>query len=428
MKKFLLTVLLVPALCFGQKQMPDAEQKELSHALSETGNSPVDFIRALEKHLAKYPDSVQKPDLELALAQASVEAKDNNRILKYGERVLARDPDNAQMLDRVPRVLLNSDDKESAARALKYSKHLEEILIGLEKKGLPEGRAKVQMAEELDRSIGRTLVFQARATGNLGNMDEAIALARKSFDRYPTAESAREVGRWLMKTGKNLEAVAAYADAFTIPDHTVTDMERARDRARMAELYIKEKKSEAGLGDLILASYDRMAALSATRQAQVLLKDPNANQTNVMDFTLTGVDGKKLALSSLKGKVVVFDFWATWCGPCRGQYPLYEQVKKRFASNKDVVFLGINTDEDHSNVKPFLEEVKWSKDVYFEDGLQALLKVSSIPATIIVDKEGRIVSRMNGYLPDRFVDMLSDRINDALGVKPAPQSSAALQR
>ena len=426
--KFFLTALLLPALCFGQKQTSEAEQKELSRALGETGNSPVDFIRALEKHLAKYPDSPQKADLEIALAQASVEAKDNDRILKYGERVLARDPDNAQMLDRVPRILLNSEDKESAERALKYSKHLEDILLRIEKQGLPDGRAKAQMAEDLDRSIGRTLVFQARATGNLGKVDEAIALARKSFDRYPTAESAREIGRWLMKTGKNMEAVERYADAFTLPDRSVTDLERARDRARMSELYIKEKKSEAGLGDLILAAYDRMAALSASRQAQMLLRDPNANQTNVMDFTLTGIDGKKLALSSLKGKVVVLDFWATWCGPCRGQYPLYQQVKKRFATNPDVVFLGINTDEDRGNVKPFLEEVKWSKDVYFEDGLQVLLKISSIPATVVINKEGQIVSRMNGYVPERFVDMLSDRINDALGVKPAPQSSAALQR
>jgi thiol-disulfide isomerase/thioredoxin len=126
--------------------------------------------------------------------------------------------------------------------------------------------------------------------------------------------------------------------------------------------------------------------------------------------------------------VVVLDFWATWCGPCRGQYPLYQQVKQRFAKHDDVVFLGINTDDDHSLVKPFLEEVKWSKDVYFEDGLQTLLKVSSIPATIVINKEGQIVSRMNGYLPDRFVDMLSERIYDALGVKPAPQSSASLTK
>jgi thiol-disulfide isomerase/thioredoxin len=430
MKKFFAIALLLPALSIGQQKssLPETEQKDLSKALSESGNSPIDFIRSLEKHLEKYPNSSQRPDFELAIAQASVEAKDPDRTIKYGERVLARDPENAQMLDRVSRALLYSDDKDKAERALKYSKKLEGILLNIEKQGLPAGRNQAQLADDLDRSIGRTLVFQARATGNLGKIDEAIALAKKSFERYPTAESAREVGRWLMKSGKNLEAVEYYADAFTIQDRAVTDVERARDRARMAELYVKEKKSEVGLGDLMLAAYDRMAALAANREAQALLRDPNLNRTNIMDFTLTSIDGKKLALTSLKGKVVVLDFWATWCGPCRTQYPLYQQVKQRFASNSDVVFLGINTDDDHSVVKPFLEDVKWSKDVYFEDGLQNLLKVNSIPATVVINKEGQIVSRMNGFLPDRFVEMLSERINDALGVKPAPQSSAALQK
>ena len=74
------------------------------------------------------------------------------------------------------------------------------------------------------------------------------------------------------------------------------------------------------------------------------------------------------------------DFWATWCGPCRVQHPLYEEVKSKFAGNDDVVFLAINTDEDLAACKPFLESNKWdTKNVYFEDGLSNLLQVGSIP-------------------------------------------------
>jgi len=108
------------------------------------------------------------------------------------------------------------------------------------------------------------------------------------------------------------------------------------------------------------------------------------------------------------------DFWATWCGPCRGQHPLYEQVKQRFRDRPDVVFLSINTDEDRSLVEPFLEDANWSKDVYFEDGLSAALRVSSIPTTIILGKQGQIFSRMNGYIPERFAAMLTERIQEAL--------------
>jgi thioredoxin-related protein len=65
-------------------------------------------------------------------------------------------------------------------------------------------------------------------------------------------------------------------------------------------------------------------------------------------------------------------------------------------------------------VEPFLRENKWEQKVYFDDGLARLLKISSIPTTIIVDRRGEVVSRMNGFLPQRFVDMLSERIQDAL--------------
>ena len=142
--------------------------------------------------------------------------------------------------------------------------------------------------------------------------------------------------------------------------------------------------------------------------------DPNAQLTDPMDFTLGALDGGKLSMAALKGKVVVFDFWATWCMPCRAQHPLYEEVKQRFRDNSAVVFLSIDTDEDRDAVKPFLAEVRWTGPVYFEDGLSRALKISTIPTTIVTDRRGRVFSRLNGFVPGRFVDTLSQRIRDAL--------------
>jgi thiol-disulfide isomerase/thioredoxin len=422
-----LALLLAAALCHGQKESKDlsaAEQKDLSQALSETGGSPVEFIRALERHLAKYPNSPQKDELEMAIAKAAIEAKDTRRTVLYGERSLSRNMDNPLLLERVSRALLNADDRQSSEHALKYSKKLEDLLLAMEKDGLAE-KNKGQMKDELDRGIARALAFEARATGNLGKYDDAVALATQSYARYPSAESAREMGRWLAKAGTNAEAITHYADAFTIADKNNSEADRIKDRAKLSELYRKEHNTEAGLGDLILEAWDRTAAITVKRTAAQHLRDPNADLTDLMDFTITGLDGNKLPLTSLRGKVVVMDFWATWCGPCRVQHPLYEKVKQRFAKRDDVVFLAIDTDEDQTLVKPFLEEQKWSKKVYFEDGLSALLRVQSIPATLIIDKEGRLFSRMNGFLPERFVDMLSERIDEALAANdpaapPAP--------
>ena len=197
-------------------------------------------------------------------------------------------------------------------------------------------------------------------------------------------------------------------------DPRVTEAERLRDRTRMGELYAKLKGSEKGLGEIILAAYDRTAALLAARRLRLKETDPNLHLTNPMEFTLSGLGGGKLELASLKGKTVVFDFWATWCGPCRAQYPLYEQVKVRFRDNAEVVFLSVNTDEDREAVGPFLKSQKWEVKVWFEDGLSRALQISSIPTTIVVDRRGQVVSRMNGYVPDRFVDMLSERIRETL--------------
>ena len=90
-------------------------------------------------------------------------------------------------------------------------------------------------------------------------------------------------------------------------------------------------------------------------------------------------------------------------------------MKQRFHGKDDVVFLSINTDEEREGVVPFLNENHWDpKQVYFEDGLSRILQIRSIPTTIIMDRHGEVISRMNGFVPSRFVQMLSDRIQDAL--------------
>ena len=142
--------------------------------------------------------------------------------------------------------------------------------------------------------------------------------------------------------------------------------------------------------------------------------DPNLLATSPLEFTMSKLEGGLLPMSSMKGKVVVLDFWATWCGPCRVQHPLYEVVKSRFKNNSDVVFLAVSTDEDRSLVKPYLERQKWSKEVLYDDGLGSFFRVNSIPTTIVLDRSGEVNSRMPGFVPDRFVEMLSERINSAL--------------
>jgi thiol-disulfide isomerase/thioredoxin len=403
-------LLLVALLAFAQSR----EQADLDRALSEAGSSPIEYLRAIEKHLEKYPDSPRKAELERAAARAAIEANDDRRIILYGERALARQPNDLQILEPVTRSLLASESKENAGRALKYALASEELIRQMQKNGGPSGSSFADWQNQTDRVLGRAMAAAARATGILGRGEEALAMAREAFDTWPCADAAREVARSYERLGKTEEAVHALADAFTIPDARASDAARARDRVHMGELYRQLKGSEAGLGELVLEAYDRNYALIHTRELRLRANDPNAQLTDPMEFTLNGLDGNKLSMASLKGKVVVFDFWATWCVPCRAQHPLYDKVKQRYVDNADVVFLSINTDEDREAVKPFLAQAHWPDQVYFEDGLARALRITSIPTTIVTDRHGQVFSRMNGYLPTRFVEMLSQRIQDAL--------------
>jgi thiol-disulfide isomerase/thioredoxin len=350
------------------------------------------------------------------LIKTVIDLNDDRRIIQFGESVLTREPDNLQVLEHVATAELHNGDPASAERALPHARHCEEIVQATYGKAQPGGgREEARRKEDFDRGLARARLLQARAHGLLEHHREAIQLAEASYTVFPSVEAAREAARWLSAAGQDQEALRYLADAFSIAALQSANPAGAQDRAQMAELQRKLTGSETGLGDVILKAYDETSGQLASRRAELKRYDPNGQTKDPIGFTVSGLDGEKLKLSSLLGKVVVLDFWATWCGPCRGQHPLYEEVKQKFKDSDDVVFLSIDTDEDHSLVKPFLESQKWTQKVYFDDGLQTLLQIASIPTTVIFGKKGDVISRMIGYLPDRFVDMLSDRIDEALG-------------
>ena len=389
------------------------EQADLEKALDEAGGNPVEYLRAIEKHLEKYPDSPRRPELERAAVRAAMEANDDASIILYGERVLARESGDPEILDRVCRALLAAGSPDEAARALAYARRYETILQDARSRPRP-GMSPAAWQNQLDRETGAALRYQARASGLLGRDGGALALAERSFARWPDAASARERARWLEHLGRPDDAIAALADAFTIPDPRASAADRERDRGHMGELYVTRHGSEAGLGDLVLAAYDRNVALLHARALRLRADDPNAGLTDPMQFALGGIDGSKLAMASLKGKVLVLDFWATWCAPCRAEHPLLELVEQRFRSNPAVVFLSLDADDNRALVKPFLAEAGWKERVWFEDGLARALEVTSFPTTIVIGRAGKVSSRLNGYVPERFVEMLAERITDVL--------------
>ncbi len=410
-----LLIVLVAVLSLPAQQPTDeAAERDLQRVLDEAGPGSPEFVRAAEKHLERFPDSPRRQELERALARLALETGDEARLLRYGERVLEGDGDNGALLEGLARALLRQGGREAAERARSYALRYEEGLRRLEKEKPRKPVMAARWRQQLDESLAAAYLLQAQAEGALGRFAEAAALARRSWEVLPQAEAAREVGTWLLRSGQPEAALAWLANAFVIADEGFAETERAAVRELLGETYRKLHGSENGLGDMVLAAYDRTRALLEERSRRLRELDPNAGLNDPLEFTLSGLRGERLRLAAFRGKVVVLDFWATWCTPCRAQHPLLEETQRRYRDNPDVVFLSINTDEDPALVPPFLEETGWKQPVYFEDGLSRLLRVTSIPATIVLDRAGRVYGHLVGFQPNRFVDRLTERIEEAL--------------
>jgi peroxiredoxin len=125
------------------------------------------------------------------------------------------------------------------------------------------------------------------------------------------------------------------------------------------------------------------------------------------DFTLTDLNGKSWMLKGLKGKVVLLNFWATWCPPCRREVPDLEALYRRFGP-QGLVILGID-DEEAEKVKPFIGQQGVTYPVLLDPGrkVNTLFQIDGIPKTFVYDRDGKIVAQsIDMRTQKQFLEML----------------------
>jgi len=116
------------------------------------------------------------------------------------------------------------------------------------------------------------------------------------------------------------------------------------------------------------------------------------------DATLNGFSGNKKKFSAYRGKPLIINVWASWCGPCREEIGSLERLSQRFGG-KQLNVIGISTDDDAAAAAAFIKESKLTFTNYLDSNLRLenMLGANTIPLTILVDERGRIIEKIRGF-------------------------------
>lgn len=118
------------------------------------------------------------------------------------------------------------------------------------------------------------------------------------------------------------------------------------------------------------------------------------------DFTLKSNSGKNIKLSEYRGQVVLLNFWASWCGPCRQEMPLLSKMQKKYGK-LGFTILGVNVEEDSSPAKGYLRDISVNFPILFdtENKASKAYNVSAMPSTVMIDRNGKMRFLHKGYKP-----------------------------
>jgi thiol-disulfide isomerase/thioredoxin len=258
----------------------------------------------------------------------------------------------------------------------------------------PSFMSPKQWEQQRLTTLGYTLDTYAFGLFKLGRYQEAQAAYRESYDL--TEGSLPDVNERLVQCYlQNGE----YALAVEV---TKTCIEKSKYNDKLLEYgkeaFTKKEGSAEGFERFVAAAKEAGAKKA---KAELLAKRVNKP---AIDFEAKNLQGEVVKLAQLKGKVVVLDFWATWCGPCKQAFPYVQKVYEKYKDNPDVVILAVNTWENESGfarqqaVKKFLEENKYTFPVvYDESGVVEKYKVEGIPTQFFIDRKGVIQFKTVGF-------------------------------
>ncbi|CAM4107829.1 TlpA disulfide reductase family protein [Flavobacterium antarcticum] len=152
--------------------------------------------------------------------------------------------------------------------------------------------------------------------------------------------------------------------------------------------------------------------LTGIFNAKIENESTTAELAQSNDFDFVNQDGTVQNTIELRGKVVFINFWASWCGPCRAEFPSIEKLYSKFKDNPNVYFLMINQDKDISKAKNYMENEQFSFPLQTSNSyIPYAIYTGSLPTTVVLDKKGKIRfhhENFANYASEKFSKQMED--------------------
>lgn len=298
-------------------------------------------------------------------------------------------------------------DPSAVARDLVAAKQYDKALP-LAEAAYQKNKEAFDAAKANGPAMREEWVFQTSAAlyasvlNEAGNTAKSVEIAQEIFDAgYDAPGNTAVLAKGLQKQGKDL-------DAFLVLHNAMVKSGRTGDKEALHQtiepIYSKLNNSKGNF-EQYTASLDneiKEATLAKYKGEMIKKEAPN--------FSLVNMSGETVNLSDLKGKVVVLDFWATWCGPCKISFPGMQAAVNKYKDDKEVEFLFIDTWQREENYKEVVEEFitanNYSFHVLFDEmkdrekATTTAYGVRGIPHKVVIDKEGFIRFESSGGSAD----------------------------
>jgi thiol-disulfide isomerase/thioredoxin len=177
----------------------------------------------------------------------------------------------------------------------------------------------------------------------------------------------------------------------------------------MQQQSTQDPRSHASFAARILASGVALFAVQIANAASPLVS------AAAPDFALRSMGSDNVRLSEHLGQVVLINFWATWCGPCRQEMPVLDALYQRY-QRAGLVLLGINLDEERRDATEMAQTLKVSYPILFDDrkDVSRAYQVGSMPLTVLIDREGVVRYVSEGYKPG-YEKRYTEKLRELLG-------------